>query len=66
MTDTMIWTFGFLAFVLLWHLVNTINEGRGRSRRQPDAAAELKRLRADLKEVKDGVAEIRTILQQVE
>lgn len=66
MTDAMIWTFGFLSFVLLWHLVNQLSGNRWRSRRQPDGGAELKRLRADVKEVKDSVAEIRAILQQVE
>lgn len=72
MNDTMIWTFGILAFVVLLALVSRVN------RRTPtwarfaglsdsdNAGRDLSRIQDDLSEIKGRLATIEDILRSVE
>lgn len=69
MTNAMIWTFGFLLFIVLMTLVGKLDSGRryGRNARQSvGSSADMKVVVSDLAEVKQRLTTIEDILRSVE
>jgi len=70
MTQAMIWTFGILGFIVLITAASNLGSGRGHkgllSRGEPTLWKDLAGLQTDLREIKDRLASIESVLREVD